>query len=442
MDERTKNYALGLQKMLQFETVSINGVEQKEKFDGFHAVLKELFPHVFSACEVQDFSGSLLIKWASKEKKGDPILLMSHQDVVAANADDWKHPPFSGDIDENGAIWGRGTVDTKGSLFCIFKAIDELIAEGYQPTTDVYIASSCGEEVLGPGAKTIADYLKKEGVHLQLLLDEGGMIMEEPLKGAKGAFAMMGCLEKGTGNFKFIAHGRGGHASAPGKNTPLPRLGEFMTEIEKKNPFTPKMNDVVLEMFKRLGPTMKGAVGFMFRHGKFFSPVLTKVLPKVSSAAGAMISTTIAFTMAKGSDGLNVLPQEAYVTGNIRFIHHQGVEATKALLTEIAKKYDIEVEVINATDPAPVVDFTTSQFKMVEDTVRKLFPNVIPCPYAMTGGTDARFYSQVCENAIRFAPLTINEQQYKSIHGVDENIDAATLPKGVDFYKTVVKSFR
>jgi carboxypeptidase PM20D1 len=118
------------------------------------------------------------------------------------------------------------------------------------------------------------------------------------------------------------------------------------------------------------------------------------------------------------------------------------VEATKALLTEIAKKYDIEVEVINATDPAPVVDFTTSQFKMVEDTVRKLFPNVIPCPYAMTGGTDARFYSQVCENAIRFAPLTINEQQYKSIHGVDENIDAATLPKGVDFYKTVVKSFR
>ena len=70
---------------------------------------------------------------------------MSHQDVVEANGN-WKHPPFSGHIDEEGRVWGRGTVDTKGSLFCIFQAVEELLAEGVTPVQDVYIASSCTVE--------------------------------------------------------------------------------------------------------------------------------------------------------------------------------------------------------------------------------------------------------------------------------------------------------
>ncbi|MFA6845929.1 MAG: M20/M25/M40 family metallo-hydrolase [Sphaerochaetaceae bacterium] len=439
MEKREKTYALKLQKMIQCETVSIKDVVQKEKFDRFHEVLKDLFPHVFATCEIHDFDGSLLFKWKSSNPQGEPILLMSHQDVVAANAKDWKHPPFSGDIDENGAIWGRGTVDTKGSLFCIFQAVDELIAENYQNKVDVYIASSCGEEILGPGARSTSEYLQKQNIHLQLLLDEGGMITYEPLSGAKARFAMMGCLEKGTGNFKFLAHGKGGHASTPGKNTPLPRLGAFMNDIERKNPFTAKMNPITLEMFRRMGPTMHGILGFIFRHAKGFSPLLEKLLPKANPAGAAMISTTIAFTTAQGSDGLNVLPQEAFVTGNIRFIHHEGVEKTKHILGEIAARHDIEIEIINATEPCPMVDITTTQYKMVEDTIKELFPKVIPCPYAMTGGTDARFYTPVCPNAIRFAPLEINKQQYLSIHGVDENIDVKVLPAGVDFYRTIVK---
>lgn len=59
----------------------------------------------------------------------------------------------------------------------------------------------------------------------------------------------------------------------------------------------------------------------------------------------------------------------------------------------------------------------------------------------MTGGTDARFYSEVSDACLRFAPLEINEQQYKSIHGIDENIDIAPLAKGVEFYKLIVKAF-
>ena len=68
-------------------------------------------------------------------------------------------------------------------------------------------------------------------------------------------------------------------------------------------------------------------------------------------------------------------------------------------------------------------------------------PGVIPCPYAMTGGTDAKHFSSICDNVIRFAPLEIDDQQYGSIHGIDENISISTLKGGVEFYKLIVKSF-
>ena len=57
----------------------------------------------------------------------------------------------------------------------------------------------------------------------------------------------------------------------------------------------------------------------------------------------------------------------------------------------------------------------------------------------MTGGTDCKFYSEVCDNAIRLAPIYINAQQYASIHGLNENIYQGTLPMGVDFYKEMIK---
>ena len=72
---------------------------------------------------------------------------MSHQDVVEATGE-WKYPPFSGQIAE-GRIWGRGTMDTKGSLCAILEAVEELLREGFTPSCDVYVASSCNEEIMG-----------------------------------------------------------------------------------------------------------------------------------------------------------------------------------------------------------------------------------------------------------------------------------------------------
>lgn len=435
--QRAREYGRRLSKLIQKETISARGDTDRTKFYDFHKELETLFPKVHKACEKHEFDGSLLFKWKGKGNH-EPILLMSHQDVVEATGD-WKHEPFSGDIDEKGCVWGRGTVDTKGSLFCIFSALEELIWEGYEPECDVYIASSCTEEISGEGAPLIAKYLKDQGVQLALLLDEGGMIVEEPVGGVKGLYGMVGVVEKGYGDVKFVAKSNGGHASAPGKNTPLVRLGKFMAEIDKNNPFTAKLTPTVREMFRRMTPNMTFGMRVIFANLWLFEGLLLKLLPVISPAAAAMTRTTIAFTTAKGADGLNVLPQEAYVTANMRFIHHQPNKESIALIGEIAKKYQIETEALYNDEPCPIVDYKSDAFHLIEDIAAEIYPGVEICPYTMTGGTDAKFYKDICKNAMRFAPIYIDSQQYSSIHGINENIYQGALTKAVDFYKMVIK---
>ncbi len=433
--DRAREYGQKLSKMVQCDTISSRTEDYSAKITAFHQVLRELFPRVHAACESHDFDGSLLFRWPGGNQ-ADPIILMSHQDVVEAGGN-WKHGPFSGDIDESGRVWGRGTVDTKGSLFCIFTALEELIASGYQPKGDVYIASSCTEEIAGDGAPATVRYLKEQGVRPSLVLDEGGMILEAPIAGARGFYAMVGVVEKGYADVKFTARSSGGHASAPGKDTPLVRLGKFMAEVDGKSPFTRRLSPTMEEMFRRLSPNMDFPLKLVLSNLWFFRPLLLDVLPGLNPAAGAMTQTTIAFTTAKGSDGLNVLPQEAYVTGNLRLIHHQpdSLEAIR----KVAAKYNIEMEILHQDAPCPVVEHDSRQFRLIEELCAQVYPGVQVSPYVMTGGTDAKFYKDICPNCIRFAPLYIDEQQYASVHGLNENLFQGTLPHGVDFYKGVIR---
>lgn len=109
-EKRIDEYAEKLSKMVQVETVSSRNDPQVEKFLNFHKLLEDLFPNVFSICEKIEIDGNLMLKWKGKTDK-EPILLMSHMDVVEANGE-WKYPPFSGEIAE-GKVWGRGSADTK-----------------------------------------------------------------------------------------------------------------------------------------------------------------------------------------------------------------------------------------------------------------------------------------------------------------------------------------
>ena len=166
-----------------------------------------------------------------------------------------------------------------------------------------------------------------------------------------------------------------------------------------------------------------------------FRKALEAVMNKLSPAGAALLRTTLAFTMAEGSGGHNVLPQEAWVLGNMRYSHHQGFESSLAEVKKEAEKYDLEVEVLDEGFPSPLSSYSSVGFKMIEQAVKEIFPEVVPTPYIMTGASDSRFMSRVSDNCLRFAPFTISAEQMNSIHGQNENLDLETLAPAVDFYR-------
>jgi carboxypeptidase PM20D1 len=285
----------------------------------------------------------------------------------------------------------------------------------------------------------ISAELKKRGIRFAAVLDEGGMIIREPIDGAKGEFAMIGVGEKGCADLKFIARSAGGHASTPEKNTPLVRLGKFMAAVESKSIFEAKISPTVAKMFSGIADGMTGYLKLILGNSRKFAPLLAKILPSVSPAAGAMVQTTVAFTMAGGSEGANVLPHEAWVVGNMRYSHHQGGEASIRAISDLAKKYDIETVVLDGGIDSPITDYNGKAFKLAEHAVNKIFPDVRVLPYIMTGASDSRFMSIVSDNCLRFTPFTIDSEQLDSIHGENENVSVSVLPQAVDFYKYFIK---
>lgn len=433
MDQtRAELYAERLSRLIQVETISAKGQTDRSKFYHFHDVLREMFPNLFAVCEFENFDGSFMLRWKGKTDS-DPVMLMNHHDVVEASGD-WTHPPFSGAI-ADGKVWGRGTLDTKGGLWAMLQAAEELAAEGFVPKQDTYFVSACTEECDGSGGDMISKELLRRGIRFAMVLDEGGMILEEPIGGAKGKFAMVGLGEKGAADLKFVARSTGGHASTPGKNTPLVRLGKFMAAVEKSNIFEADIPPAIAKMFETLSTKMSQPLKFVLGHPGLFKPVLLKVIPSVSGAAGAMLKTTLAFTMAQGSEGSNVLPQEAWVVGNMRYSHHQGGEASIEAVKKLAAQFDIETIVLDGGISSPISDHESRAFRLVEAAVSKAFPDVITSPYLMTGASDSRFMSRISDNCMRFVPFLISDQQLDSVHGIDENVDVSTLAPAVDFYK-------
>jgi carboxypeptidase PM20D1 len=435
--EREAEYAEKLARMVRVETVSKKSEEDREKFLRFHRELEQLFPLVHKTLEKTEIDCNLLFRWKGRSSD-KPVVLMAHQDVVPAEGE-WIHEPFSGDI-ADGKVWGRGTADTKCSLMAFFQAVEELIADGYVPDQDVYLSSSCTEETGGGGCQKLVEEVKRRGVRPYLVIDEGGAIVEEPIGGVKGHYAMIGVLEKGMGNLRISARSNGGHSSMPKKNSPSARLASFVRDVEKHDPMIVEFEPEVAAMFKTLAPYGPFAYRLLFGNLWLFKPLLKTLMPSISPAAAALLRTTVAFTMQSGSDAVNVMPQEATVTINLRYIPHQDREASNAAIRAIAEKHGLEMTDLGGHSAYPPVSITSDAYHLVERVAGEVFPGLPTCPYIMTGGTDAAYYQAICDACIRFSPVVFGPDQMKGMHGLNENIDTFSLPGAVDFYKAVIRA--
>ena len=439
-------YARHLSEMIQCRTVSRPDDSHIPDILVFHALLEKLYPLVHKKLEKKVIAGaSLLFYWKGKSSNSsDSIILMGHMDTVGVNDSDWTHKPYSGEIEKGtrglvGArVWGRGTLDCKANVCAIMEAAEALLAEGFVPSSDVYLSFGHNEEVYGSGAVEIVNYLREKGIHPAFVLDEGGAIVSNVLPGLKKPCAMVGVTEKGVANFRFTARSTGGHASTPPKKSPIGRLSAFAAGIEKKYPFKAAIPGPVREMFTKVGPEMQGPLRFVFSHAGFFAPLLKPVLSGMGGEARALVTTTCAFTMMHASDKPNVLPEKAEMTANIRIGLGDTLASVQKALEKRAAPYGIEVDCIMGYEPSPVSDTATRMYQRMEEQIVISYPEAKVAPYVMLASSDSRHFTKISSQVFRFSPFMISPEQMAGIHGADENILIDSLNRGVHFYHELV----
>ncbi len=145
-----------LAEAVRFRTVSHQDAQDNDwaEWDRLHAWLAATYPAAHAAMTREVVAGHTLVyTWRGMDPSLPPIVLMAHHDVVPVTPgteQDWTHPPFDGVI-ADGAVWGRGSVDDKGSLVGLFEGIESLVGTGFVPRRTVYVVSGHDEEAGGEG---------------------------------------------------------------------------------------------------------------------------------------------------------------------------------------------------------------------------------------------------------------------------------------------------
>ena len=159
---------------------------------------------------VRRAGGSFVFRLEGRQP-GPTLLLLAHEDVVAANDADWRVPPFSGLISE-GYVWGRGATDIKNLVAANAVAVRRLAAAGAPfDGTVVYACTADEESCGGGGIKWLLDH-RPDLMRCDYVLNEGdGAYIPS---GDRRVF-LLESGEKGTAQFRLIVHGHAGHGSMP-----------------------------------------------------------------------------------------------------------------------------------------------------------------------------------------------------------------------------------
>lgn len=438
-DEEINTYADRLSEMIRCKTVSVKDSYDDTEFKKLRDTMEKLFPLVHEKAEKMTFSDDCWVYKIPGKDQSHNIMLMSHHDVVEVSGD-WKYDGFSAHI-EDGKMYGRGTVDTKTPLFAEFSAIEELLSEGFKPECNLYIASSHNEELGGDGIPKANEYFKKNGIVFDVILDEGGAIIEPPLGNMKcDKCAMIAVHEKGRFYLNLKATAQNAHASltSASSNTPVERMSMFINEITTKDIFIRRLNPQVTAMFTHLAPYCGFMMKLLFCNLWLFGPVIKKVMPSLNAQADGLIGTTCTFNEIKGSSADKLCTAKAF----LRPVDENDFKLDLEKFKEIAAKYDITVEEPDGNEYHAPADITKPQFEYTKDCIAKVFPQYPASPFILPAGTDARTLTDVCPCVLRFAPIRLSKEQLASVHAENENIDLDAVAAAVAFYKEFVKSYK
>ena len=436
-DEELEPVGRTFSRMLQAATVSVKDSYDDTEFAKLRSVVEEDFPLLHRKAERRILSDDC---WLYKIPGTDPsrnILLMSHHDVVAADTD-WTMPAFGGMI-QDGKVYGRGAADTKGSLCAILLAAEAMLREGVVPPVNFYILSSHNEELGGDGMAATLEYCREQGITFEVILDEGGAIVEPPLAGMNCEMcAMVAVHEKGRLKLKCTARNESSHVSLTGfKGNPVERMSAFIQEVTTKNLFIRRLNPQTRAMFAALAPYCGLPMKVLLSNLWLFGGLLTRVLPKLNATAGGMVGTTCNFQQIQGS----VSDKVCTASVMLRNVSDEDLKKDFAAFQALARKYDITLETEREEYYAPAnMDSPACRYTFA--CLSKVFPRYPAAPYILPAGTDAWRLTPICDCVLRFAPTRMSKQQLGSIHAADENLDITAVAEAAAFYRYFVENYR
>ncbi len=381
------------------------------------------------------------------EKPG--LLLLSHLDVVAANAKEWSVNPFGGVV-KDGFVWGRGALDMKGMSAIEVMALKLLKLNRVKLKGDVILAATADEEMGGLGG---ADYLlrnHREKIFAPYVLNEGGGSAIPTLN--KNVYTV-NTAEKGLLWFKVKAKGTPGHGSMPEAadnaimrmSKVIEKLGNYHAEIM----LVPTMRQFLAEFaaedaslqqpFARILADPESSDRVLDELEKTAMTVVDEVRPR--------IRMTIAPTVIHGGVKENVIPSECEAVFDCRVLPGQSTAGAQALVRELLRDVGLEklsFETVQAQEPSesPV---DTPLFNVIKSVLGDFEPGCGVAPVLMAGGTDSRFFRRMGSVCYGFHPMR-SETRYgakptRREHGVDERISVENLVFGTSVLYETVKRF-
>lgn len=357
-----------------------------------------------------------------------PLLLYGHVDVVPARADEWRRPPFDGEL-VDGCVWGRGALDMKGGVAmmvaAVVRAAHELTLEN-----DIVLALTSDEE---RGSRLGTKFLVEEHADLfanvRFALSEIGGFTE--WVGGRRLYPIQ-VAEKQRCLIRATIRGAGGHASTIVRGTAAAKLGKLLESLDKKclpAHVTPPARAMIAAIAGALPAHERLALLGLLRE-QATNPLL-RVLGRAGASLDAILHNTATPTVIRGGESSNVIPTEIVVDLDGRVLPgHTPADLVREL--EGLAGDLVEFGVVEE-EPAPAASADLTLYPMLADIIRRRDPGSAPIPALLPGYTDARYFAKLGIQTYGFLPMRLpREIGVDLIHAPDERVPGDAIRFGTE----------
>jgi len=371
--------------------------------------------------ESQPGRASTIARIPGSNETRPPLLIHGHLDVVPAEASEWSVNPFAGEI-RDGYVWGRGAVDMKDMDAMTLAIIRDWARRGIQPERDIVLAFVADEEAGGKyGAHWLVDNHPDYFADCTEAISEvGGFSVTV---GGDLRMYLIQTAEKGLGWLRLRAEAAPGHGSMIHDRNAVTELARAVTRIGDHE-FPLHVTPTMREFLTRLA----AITGLPIDPDK--PEAALKHLGGMARMIGASLRNTANPTMLDAGYKANVIPSVAEAVIDARFLpgyEQELFDTIDALIGDYVTRQFITRDIAVETHfDATIVEEMGAALK-AEDA------NAVTVPYLMSGGTDAKSFSQLGIHNFGFSPLLLPaDLDFTALfHGIDERVPIGALQFGV-----------